>query len=75
MTSPFDDETSTFAVLVNNEDQHSLWPAHLGIPSGWNQVFQGPSRAECLQYIEQNWLDLRPKSLQEAMIQLPKGDI
>lgn len=74
MTSPFEDETSAFAVLVNNEGQHSLWPAHLGIPAGWNQVFPGPGRAECLQYIEQNWLDLRPRSLQEAVTHLPSGD-
>jgi MbtH protein len=64
--NPFDDE-GTFFVLVNNEDQHSLWPAFAEVPSGWRVVFGEAGRQECLDYVEANWTDLRPKSLREAV--------
>lgn len=67
MTNPFDDETATFYVLVNAEQQHSLWPAFAAAPAGWT-VAAGPGeRQNCLDYIEDNWTDMRPKSLAEAM--------
>jgi uncharacterized protein YbdZ (MbtH family) len=66
-TNPFDDESGTFLVLVNDEDQHSLWPAFADIPQGWRKVFGESGRAECLAYVEQHWTDMRPKSLREAM--------
>lgn len=67
MTNPFDDPEGTFHVLVNEEGQHSLWPAFVPVPAGWTAVVRDGSREECLQYVEQNWTDLRPKSLIEAM--------
>ena len=66
-TNPFDDEASTFIVVVNDEEQHSLWPAFAETPAGWRQVYGEGSRADCLQYVEENWTDMRPKSLREAM--------
>lgn len=66
-TNPFDDENGTFYVLVNDEDQHSLWPAFADVPTGWRVVFGASSRAECLDYVEQNWTGLRPRTLREAM--------
>jgi MbtH protein len=66
-TNPFDDDNGAFLVLVNDEGQHSLWPAFAGIPAGWRAVHGEASRAECLDYVEQNWTDMRPKSLREAM--------
>jgi MbtH protein len=66
-TNPFDDETGTFVVLVNDEDQHSLWPTFADVPAGWRKVFGEPGRAECLAYVEEHWTDMRPKSLREAM--------
>jgi MbtH protein len=65
-TNPFDDETGTFLVLVNDEDQHSLWPTSAEIPAGWRQVYGVAGRAECLQFVEQHWTDMRPKSLRDA---------
>ncbi|MDH6573246.1 uncharacterized protein YbdZ (MbtH family) [Streptomyces sp. SAI-135] len=65
--NPFDDEDGRFFVLVNDEEQHSLWPSFAEVPSGWRVVFGEADRQECLQYVEENWTDLRPKSLQEAM--------
>ena len=66
-TNPFDDETGTFVVLVNDEDQNSLWPTFADVPAGWRKVFGEAARAECLTYIEEHWTDMRPKSLREAM--------
>lgn len=66
-TNPFDDENGRFYVLVNDEEQHSLWPVFADVPGGWRVVFGAESRAACVAYIEDNWTDMRPKSLQEAM--------
>ncbi|CRZ13600.1 MbtH family protein [Mycolicibacterium neworleansense] len=66
-SNPFDDENGTFYVLVNAEDQHSLWPAFADVPAGWRVVFGEAGRAECLNYVEAHWTDLRPAGLREAM--------
>lgn len=67
MANPFDDENGTFVVLINNENQHSLWPAFAEIPNGWRLVFGEAGRKECLAFVEENWTDLRPQSLINAM--------
>lgn len=66
-TNPFDDDNGTFVVLVNDEEQHSLWPTFADTPAGWRKVFGEASRAECLEYVEQNWADIRPKSLRDSI--------
>ncbi|KZB80202.1 MbtH family protein [Amycolatopsis regifaucium] len=67
MTNPFDNEDGFFFVLVNDEGQHSLWPSFAEVPAGWTRVHGEATRRECLAYVEENWTDLRPKSLiQEA---------
>lgn len=66
-TNPFDDDNGAFFVVVNDEDQHSLWPVFADIPAGWRVVHGEASRAACLDYVEKNWTDLRPKSLRDAM--------
>jgi MbtH protein len=60
--NPFDDPDGTFLVLVNGEEQHSLWPAQLAVPAGWRVVHGEDGRQACLDYIEQHWTDLRPLS-------------
>jgi MbtH protein len=67
MVNPFDDEEGSFFVLVNDEGQHSLWPAFANIPAGWKVVFGEDSRQASMDYIEKNWADMRPKSLIEEM--------
>lgn len=67
MSNPFEDENASYFVLVNDENQHSLWPAFAEIPAGWTTAFGEDTRAACLEYVEQNWTDMRPKSLVEAM--------
>lgn len=65
--NPFDDPDGQFFVLVNDEDQHSIWPYFVDVPQGWRVVFGADSRAACVDYVETNWTDMRPKSLREAM--------
>nr|ALK27912.1 putative antibiotic synthesis protein MbtH [Streptomyces sp. DSM 11171] len=67
MANPFDDENGSFLVLVNEENQHSLWPAFADVPAGWKTVFGEDARKACLDYIQENWTDMRPKSLIEEM--------
>ena len=66
-TNPFDDDAGTFVVLVNDEEQHSLWPTFADVPAGWRVVHIAADRATCLEYIEQNWPDIRPKSLRDRL--------
>ena len=67
--NPFDDENAGFFVLINDEEQHSLWPLFADIPTGWRVVYGDAPRAACLDYIEQNWTDIRPKSLGDRLAQ------
>lgn len=64
MSNPFENESITFLVLVNAENQHSLWPEFMVVPDGWEVVCGPASRKDCVQYIEENWKDIKPKSLQ-----------
>ncbi|MGW7333391.1 MbtH family protein [Streptomyces sp. NPDC054840] len=66
-SNPFDDTDGRFYVVVNDEEQHSLWPSFTEVPAGWRIVFGEESRERCLEHVEANWTDLRPKSLREAM--------
>ncbi|WP_306369252.1 MbtH family protein [Nocardiopsis sp. CC223A] len=67
MTNPFDDPDGTYLVVVNDEDQHSLWPEFAPVPAGWTTVYGPVSRDEALEYVDTHWTDLRPRSLREAM--------
>lgn len=64
--NPFEDPDASYRVLVNHEGQHSLWPANQPTPDGWTVAHDTGSRASCLDYIEKNWTDMRPRSLIEA---------
>ena len=66
-SNPFDDNEGHFLVLVNDEEQHSLWPKFADVPAGWRVAFGEAARQECLDYIEVTWTDLRQKSLRDAM--------
>jgi uncharacterized protein YbdZ (MbtH family) len=65
VSNPFDDESGTFFVLVNPEDQYSLWPAFAEVPSGWTVVLSESTREAALEYVESHWTDMRPKTLRE----------
>ncbi|MET8544163.1 MbtH family protein [Kitasatospora sp. NPDC004799] len=67
MTNPFENNNAPYLVLRNAEGQHSLWPASVEVPAGWDTVFGEAGRQECLDYVEGNWTDMRPNSLIQAM--------
>ena len=67
MANPFEDPDALYQVLKNHEGQYSLWPDSIAVPDGWAVVCQTASRSHCLQYIEDNWTDMRPLSLIQAM--------
>jgi MbtH protein len=67
MTNPFEDPDGTYLVLVNAENQHSLWPEFVDVPAGWTIAFGPDARQACLDHVEVNWTDMRPKSLADAM--------
>lgn len=64
----FDEEDSTtYTVVVNHEEQYSIWPAYREIPAGWQATSKSGPKAECLSYIDQVWTDMRPLSLRKQM--------
>jgi MbtH protein len=67
MPNPFEDPDGTYIVLINDEGQYSLWPEFIAVPAGWTVVYQSNTRQACLDYINQNWTDMRPNSLIKAM--------
>lgn len=58
-----EDDTTTYAVVVNDEEQYSLWPDDREPPAGWRREGTVGSRDECLARIEARWTDMRPRSL------------
>ncbi|MFD0041285.1 MbtH family protein [Streptomyces anulatus] len=66
-TNPFEDNDAEYFVLVNEEGQHSLWPAFAEIPAGWTARHGRTTRQSCLDYVEEHWTDMRPLSLVRQM--------
>lgn len=62
-----DEDTTDYKVVVNHEEQYSIWPAHRANPSGWTDVGKEGKKPDCLAYIAQVWTDMRPRSLRESM--------
>ncbi|WP_033260701.1 MbtH family protein [Amycolatopsis vancoresmycina] len=62
-TNPFEDDEAQYVVLVNDEGQHSLWPAGAEVPAGWRSVREADTRKASLKYVESAWTDMRPSSL------------
>jgi MbtH protein len=67
-TSCFDRDGETFIVLVNHEEQHSIWPQWKAVPGGWQAVagVQGDKQT-VLEHVERMWTDMRPLSLRKWM--------
>lgn len=54
-------------VVINHEEQYSIWPEYKEIPLGWTAAGMSGSKDECLEYIREKWTDMRPLSLRKAM--------
>ncbi len=67
------EDTTVYQVVVNHEEQYSIWPADRELPLGWNATGFSGQKAECLAHIEEVWTDMRPKSLREKMQQAGLG--
>jgi len=61
------DGEAEYVILVNLEEQYSLWPALQPIPDGWRVEGPQGTKETCLSYIRETWTDMRPKSLREAI--------
>lgn len=62
-----DELASTYRVVVNEEDQYSIWEAGRESPQGWRDVGKSGTKDECLEHIERIWTDMRPLSLRRRM--------
>jgi MbtH protein len=65
------DDTTTYKVVVNHEEQYSIWPAYKENALGWRDAGKAGSKQECLDHIKEVWTDMRPLSLRRKMDQLP----
>lgn len=63
----FDSDTAIFRVVVNHEEQYSIWPEYKSVPNGWRDVGKVGTKKECLEHIEAVWTDMRPLSLRRQM--------
>lgn len=66
-TSIFDDDDALFEVVINHEEQYSIWPADRELPAGWRTAGMSGKKADCLVHINQVWTDMRPLSLRRRM--------
>lgn len=62
-----EEDNTTYKVVVNDEEQYSIWPADRENPLGWRDAGKEGPKAECLAYIEEVWTDMRPLSLRRLM--------
>jgi MbtH protein len=63
-------DNTVYKVVVNHEEQYSIWPAHRANPLGWNDTGKSGTKAECLDHIKVVWTDMRPLSLRRRMEQM-----
>lgn len=61
------EDTTVYKVVVNHEEQYSIWPSDRENPIGWKDVGKNGLKQECLDYIKEVWTDMRPLSLRKKM--------
>lgn len=69
----WDSEDTVFRVVVNHEEQYSIWPDYLEIPNGWREVGVSGPKQKCLDHIQEVWTDMRPLSLRRHMDELARS--
>jgi uncharacterized protein YbdZ (MbtH family) len=72
---PDKEDTTTYKVVVNHEEQYSIWPDYKENPLGWKDVGKVGRKAECLAYISEVWTDMRPLSLRKKMEEMAKNPL
>lgn len=61
------EDNFTYQVVINHEEQYSIWPTFKDIPNGWKAVGPSGDKDTCLAYIKEHWTDMRPLSLRKSM--------
>lgn len=69
-----EDDNTVYQVVINHEEQYSIWPAGRKTPMGWHMVGKKGTKLECLKYIEEVWTDMRPLSLRKQMEKMARGE-
>ncbi|MGV2831546.1 MbtH family protein [Myxosarcina sp. GI1(2024)] len=64
------EDNRTYKVVVNHEEQYSIWLADKENPLGWKDVGKSGLKQECLDYIKEVWTDMRPLSLRKKMAEM-----
>lgn len=62
-----EEDLTTYQVVINHEEQYSIWPDFKEVPKGWSPVGKTGKKSECLAYIQEVWTDMRPLSLRAQM--------
>ncbi|MEL6887153.1 MAG: MbtH family NRPS accessory protein [Pseudomonadota bacterium] len=68
-----DDDNTKYNVVINHEEQYSIWPTDREVPMGWDVVVSDKTKQDALDYIEEVWTDMRPLSLRKKMAEAGKG--
>ncbi len=67
-----EEDNTVYKVVINHEEQYSIWPVDRENPLGWNDVGKSGPKQECLDYIEEVWTDMRPLSLRKKMEEMER---
>jgi len=66
-----EERSAIYTVVVNGEEQYSIWPADREKPAGWRDAGKSGTKEECLAFIKEVWTDMRPLSLRKKMGEIP----
>jgi MbtH protein len=74
MSADEPEDTTIYKVVVNHEEQYSIWPGERDNPLGWRDAGKSGSKAECLTHIREVWTDMRPLSLRKKMDEVARDE-
>jgi MbtH protein len=63
-----DRDDTIYKVVISHDEQYSIWPAHKAPALGWSETQTQGTKVECLAFIKSTWIDMRPKSLRDKML-------
>ncbi|EDN68828.1 MbtH-like domain protein [Beggiatoa sp. PS] len=68
-----EEDKTIYNVVVNDEEQYSIWPIYKELPKGWRTVGHSGNKAECGEYVKKVWTDMRPLSLRKKMAEMEQA--
>ncbi|PCE21525.1 MbtH family protein [Burkholderia ubonensis] len=63
------DHDTVYTVVINDEEQYSIWPTYRPVPAGWREAGKTGTEDECIAYVDEVWTDMRPLSLRRFLEQ------